>query len=117
MMRKVIMQGEESIQYHYKEYTNNQLTSEIDLQRKALIRSALQMSEHLNINNIILFTKSGKLAKIAAAYRPKPNIFAFTQDWNTFTNAALYFGIKSRYGAYDYHINGLEQALQTLVAS
>ncbi len=117
MMNKVIMQAESNIQYHYKEFSNNNYTSDIDLQRKALMRSAIAISDNLWINNIIIFTRTGRLAKIAASYRPKPNVFAFTKNWNTFTNAALYFGIKSRFGDYDYHINGLEKALQTLVAT
>ena len=116
MMNKIIMQAEGNIQYQYKEFTDNRYLGDVDLQRKALMRSAIEMSDSLGINTIVLFTRSGKLAKIAASYRPKPNIFAFTKNWNTMTNAALYFGIKSRFGDYDYHVNGLEKAMQNLIA-
>lgn len=117
MMNKIIMQAEEQVQYNYKEFTNNLLNTEADLQRKALIRSALEMANTLNIQSLVLFTRSGRLAKIAASYRPKPNIFAFTKKWNIFTSSALYFGIKSRFLDFDYHVNGLDKALQTLIAS
>lgn len=115
MMNKIIVQAESNIQYNYKEFFDESYSSETDLQRKALVRSALEISHTLNINSIILFTVTGRLAKITAAYRPKPNIFAFTQSWNTFTKAALYFGIKSRFGEYDYHVDGLQKALKRLI--
>ena len=115
MMNKVIMQAEQNIHYHYKEFTNNRYISDTDLQRKALMRSALEIADSLSINTIVIFTRTGRLAKIAAAYRPKPNIFAFTKNWHTFTNAALYFGIKSRYSEYDYHTDGLEKVITNLL--
>ena len=115
MMNKIIMQAEANIQYHYKEFTDNRYVGDVDLQRKALMRSAIEISDSLGINTIVIFTRTGKLAKIASSYRPKANIFAFTKNWNTFTNTALYFGIKSRFGDYDYHINGLEKAIQDLI--
>ena len=115
MMNKIIIQAESNIHYHYKEFFDESYSTDIDLQRKALVRSALEMSNTLQIKTIILFTISGRLAKIAAAYRPKPNVFAFTKNWNTFTKAALYFGIKSRYCEYDYHVDGVQKALNKLI--
>lgn len=114
MMNKVILQAENNIQYHYKEYTNTSLTTK-DLEKKSLIKSALEMANDLHINSIVLFTQSGRLARIASSYRPKPNIFAFTDNWNTFTKSALYFGVKSRFAEYDYYKDGLEQALKSLL--
>jgi pyruvate kinase len=90
MMKKIIMQAETSLEYEHEEFTNISYT-ESDLEKKALIKSAIAIANDLNITSIMVFTKSGKLAKIAAAYRPKINIFAFTNRKTTFTNSVLYF--------------------------
>lgn len=114
MMNRIITQAEKELPYHYKEFVNPAHTKN-DLERKALIRSALEIAKNLDINTVLLFTETGRLAKIAAAYRPKPNVFAFTKNHNVFTQLALYFGIKSRLGDYNSYLEGLENALDHLL--
>lgn len=114
MMKKIIMQAETSLEYEHEEFTDSSYT-ESDLEKKALIKSAIEVANNLNINSIMVFTKSGKLAKIAAAYRPKINIFAFTNRRTTLTNSVLYFWVKSRYIDYDHHADALEEALQIMI--
>jgi pyruvate kinase len=90
MMKKIISQAEGIINYSHEDFNNNTYTPS-DLEKKALIKSAIDIADSLNINSIILFTRSGKLAKIAAAYRPRINIFAFTNKKTTVTNTVCYF--------------------------
>ena len=47
MMNKIIMQAEANIQYQYKEFTDNRYVGDVDLQRKALMRSAIEISDSL----------------------------------------------------------------------
>lgn len=114
MMKKIILEAEQSISYHYKDYVSLEKTP-IEQKRKFLLRSALEMAENLNIKAIIIFTKNWWFARTAAAYRPSSNIFAFTEDRTTFTNIALYFGVKSRYEEFTYHVDNLERALKGLI--
>lgn len=114
MMKNIIMQAEESIEYKYEEFHNDFYTPS-DLEKKALIRSAIDVANNLGIKSIILFTKWGKLARIAAAYRSRINFFAFTNRKSTFTASALYFGVKSRYIPYNHHSEALEQALRKMI--
>jgi len=114
MMKKIILQAESIVNYTYQDFDNNTYTT-TDLEKKALIKSAIDIADALQINNIIVFTISGKLAKIAAAYRPRVNIFAFTNQKTTLTNTVCYFGIKSRHIPYKHHSEALEEALRTMV--
>lgn len=114
MMKKIISQAEGIVNYSHEDFENNSYTPS-DLEKKALIRSAIDIADTLNITSIIVFTRSGKLAKIAAAYRPRINIFAFTNQKTTLTNTVCYFGIKSRYIPYEHHSEALEEALRTMV--
>ncbi len=113
-MNRIIIWAEQELPYHYKDFSDTYLTHE-ENKRKSVVKAALDVAETLNIEHIVLFTRSGRLAKIAAGLRPKPNIYAFTQNWKTFTSLALYFGIKSRLCEFDFYQDGLEQSLSSLV--
>ena len=114
MMQSIILEAERSISYHYKDYISLE-KSPAEQKRKFLLKSALEMAENLDVSAVVIFTKNGGFARTAAAYRPASNIFAFTEDWTTFTNVALYFGVKSRYEKFTYHVDGLERALKWLI--
>ncbi len=90
MMKKVILQAESVIDYKYEDFDNPSYTNS-DLEKKALISSAIEIANTLKINSIIIFTKTGKLAKIAAAYKSKMTVYAFTNVMKTVTNTTLLF--------------------------
>ncbi len=115
MMRSIALKAESTIDYNYEEFENVHFTQS-DNEKKCLIKSALIIAEKLNINSIVIFTKTGRLAKMAAAYKSKVNIYAFTNQEGTFTNTTLLFGVKSRYLPYTHHTEALEEALQRMIA-
>jgi pyruvate kinase len=82
-----------------------------------LIRSAIEIAERNHIGSIVLFTRTGKLAKMAAAYRPNVRIFAFTNRETTYTNTTLLFGVTSRYVPFEHHGEMLEPALKMMIDS
>ena len=114
MMKSVVMNAESVLEYKHEEFENNWLTQS-DIEKKYLIRSAIEIAERDHIASIVLFTRTGKLAKLAAAYRPKVNIYAVTNQHTTYTNTALLFGVISRYMDFEYHGDALEPSLQMLV--
>lgn len=77
MMVSVIREAEEELEHKHHEYSNDGLNSR-DIEKKALIRSALEIAENLELKTVLLFTKSGLLARLAAAYRPNIEVIAFT---------------------------------------
>jgi pyruvate kinase len=77
MMRSVILEAEGELEHKHHEYVSIGLT-ERDVEKKYLIRSALHIAEELSIKTVLVFTKSGRLARLAAAYRPNISIEAFS---------------------------------------
>lgn len=114
MMKSIALKAESTIDYTHEEFENIHFTQS-DNEKKCLIRSAIFIADKLNIDNIILFTKTGRLAKMAAAYKSKVRIYAFTNQETTFTNTTLLFGVKSRYLEYEHHTQALEQALERMI--
>lgn len=114
MMRKIALQAEEVIDYKHEEFESENFT-ESDMDKKRLIKSAIHIAEQDNFKGIITFTKSGKLARIAAAYRPKTRIFAFTNKLTTLTKTSILFGVTSRYLPFEHHSEVLTQALEILI--
>lgn len=82
MMRNVIVAAENQLNYKHHDFDNAWLSTR-DLEKKLLIRSSVFMADELNIDAIIIFTKSGKLAHLAAWFRPKKIVYAFSSNPNT----------------------------------
>ncbi len=114
MMKSIALKAESLLDYSIEEFENSSFI-ESDNQKKCLIKSAISIAEKLEIDNIVVFTRTGKLAKIAAAYKSKIKIYAFTNNEKTVTNTTLLFGVKSRYIPYGHHTEILEQALQHMI--
>lgn len=57
MMRDVILEAEGELEHKHHEYITAGLT-ERDIEKKYLIRSALQIAEALHITTVLIFTKS-----------------------------------------------------------
>ena len=114
MMKKIALEAEKTLDYKHDDYESFDLTQR-DLEKKKLIRSAVYISESIHAKGIITFTKTGRLARLAAAYRPRCPVFAFTNQENTFTNTTILFGVVARYMPFEHHAEVLKDALQKLV--
>lgn len=114
IMKSIALKAESLLDYTPEEFENIHFT-ESDNEKKCLIRSAISIAEKLDINSIVVFTRTGRLAKIAAAYKSKIRIYAFTNQETTVTNTNLLFGVKSRYIEYTDHTEALEWALQVML--
>jgi len=114
MMKRIILQAEDVIDYKHEEFENGDFTQR-DIEKKYLIRSAIEIAERNGIHSIVLFTRTGKLARMAAAYRPKLRIFAFTNNKHTYTNTTILFWVSSRYVPFEHHGEMLEPALKAML--
>ncbi len=114
MMKSVILNAESILEYKHEEYEHSNLTQR-DIEKKYLIRSAIEIAERNKIGTIVIFTKSGKLAKLAASYRPNVKVIAVTNQMPTYTNTALLFGIVARYMEFSHHSEALEPAMKMLL--
>lgn len=116
MMKKVALQAEAVLEYKHEDYTGVGLTAR-DEEKKTLLKGAVQMAEQLGAKGIVVFTKTGRLARLAAAYRPTVPVFAFTNQERTLTNTTVLFGIIARYLPFTHHAEVLKEAIQKLVST
>ncbi len=114
MMKKIALEAEKTLDYKHEDYQSADLTQR-DLEKKRLIRSAVYIADSINARAIVTFTKTGRLARLAAAYRPKCPVYAFTNQERTFTNTTILFGVVARHMPFEHHADVLKDALQKLV--
>mgnify|MGYP003614440380 CR=1 FL=1 len=77
MMTRVIEEAESVTKWENESYSDANLSPR-DIEKKALIRSAISTADILHARAVVIFTKSGLLARLAAAFRPSVPVFAFT---------------------------------------
>ena len=115
MMRNVILEAEGELEHKHHEYTSVGLT-ERDIEKKFLIRSALHIAEELGITTIMIFTKSGRLARLAAAYRPNVSIESFSWNTNSVWFMRVLYGVTPHLlHNWWEHQNNLESAFHILL--
>ncbi len=94
MMTSLIQEAEKNVEYLHESYKNKNLCQR-DLEKKLLIKSWIFIWEELNAKALIILTKTGKLARLAASFRPKITTYAFTPFESTVSLCNAYFGIDS----------------------
>ncbi len=91
-MRLVLDEAEKSVRHAHDNFSNEGLRT-TDIEKKLLIRSALQISEELGMEAIIILTKTGLLSRLASALRPNTPVYSVTMRDTTFRMANALFGI------------------------
>lgn len=115
MMRSVILEAEGELEHKHHEYASDGLT-ERDIEKKYLIRSALHIAEELHIKTVLVFTKSGRLARLAAAYRPNISIEAFSGNPSSIGYMEILYGVTPHILHHWWdHQQNLEDALKLLL--
>ena len=116
IMKQVIAPAEENVHYSHVDFTPRNATSR-DLEKQQLIKNALYLSEDLDAKAVIVFTKSGKLARYAAAYRPQVRVYAVTNTPTTVTGLSCRFAVLPRFLPYTSHVEALAATLEMLKSS
>lgn len=93
MMTAVIQEAETNTQYSHEDFSDEGLCAR-DIEKKYLIKNALVMSESLDVRAVLIFTKSGRLARLAAAFRPNRDVYAFTMKEGSVRYMNALFGIR-----------------------
>ncbi|GAB0174975.1 MAG: pyruvate kinase [Candidatus Altimarinota bacterium] len=115
MMRSVILEAEGELEHKHHEYVSDGLT-ERDIEKKYLIRSALHIAEELHLKTVLVFTKSGRLARLAAAYRPNISIEAFSGNPSSVGYMQVLYGVTPHIlPHWGDHQKNLEDALKLLL--
>lgn len=93
MMTAVINEAEKNMVYAHEDFSDDGLCIR-DIEKKQLIKNALIMSESLDVRAVLIFTKSGRLARFAAAFRPNRDVYAFTMKECSVRYMNALFGIR-----------------------
>lgn len=93
MMTAVINEAEANMVYEHRDFSETGL-SDRDIEKKHLIKNALMVSESLDVRAVFIFTKSGRLARLAAAFRPNKDVYAFTMNEASVRYMNALFGIR-----------------------
>lgn len=92
MMTGVIQSAEANITYDHEDFSNDGLTPR-DIEKKYLLRAALELGETLDVKCLLVFTKSGLLARLTSAFRPNRRVYAFTRNTSSVRAMNPLFGI------------------------
>ena len=93
MMTRVIEEAESVTKWENESYSDANLSPR-DIEKKALIRSAISTADILHARAVVIFTKSGLLARLAAAFRPSVPVFAFTWEESSKWFMNILYGIQ-----------------------
>ncbi|MCH8519045.1 pyruvate kinase [Candidatus Gracilibacteria bacterium] len=93
VMSATIGEAEKNISVSHPAYSDSGLTPR-DIEKKSLIKSAIYSAEELGVQALFIFTKSGKLARLASAFRPNLPIYAFTPYLSSVAYMNILYGIK-----------------------
>ncbi len=92
VMRDTILEAEKHLVLEHRDFSNKGLTKR-DIEKKALIRSAIYAGEELAVEGIFIFTKSWKLARLASSFRPNLPIYAFTMHLSSVAYMNTLYGV------------------------
>ncbi|HTF03951.1 MAG TPA: pyruvate kinase [Bacteroidia bacterium] len=101
-MSKIIAQVEEESDIYYSGISNEISKPERYLSDHICF-AATQLSKQVDAAAIITMTHSGYTAYKVASYRPKANVFVFTDNYNILTQLSLVWGVRGLY--YDRDIS------------
>lgn len=93
MMTAVIDEAETTMTYQHEDFSNDGLCVR-DIEKKHLIKNALVTSESIDARAVLIFTKSGRLARFATAFRPNKEVYAFTMKECSLRYMNALFGIR-----------------------
>jgi len=96
MMNATIEEAEKNLVLENRDFSEEGLTQR-DKEKKSLIKSAIRSGEELGVQALFIFTKSGKLARLASSFRPNLPIFAFTMDLQSLAYMNVLYGIHPFY--------------------
>lgn len=89
VMNRIIL----SVEAQAERKTNDSLP--LKTPKALLLKSAMLLSDELTHCGIVVFTRSGYLARVLSALRPRRSpIYAFTDNQDVFQNLLIYWGIE-----------------------
>ncbi|MDA9129233.1 pyruvate kinase [Candidatus Gracilibacteria bacterium] len=92
IMAATIREAEANLISQERDFSHEGLT-ERDIEKKSLIKSAIASGEELKVQGLFIFTKSGKLARLASSFRSTLPIYAFTMNLESVAYMNILYGV------------------------
>jgi pyruvate kinase len=92
-MTKTIISAEKYKKEHIEDFKNTIITNKDPV--KSILLSVKDISYNSNVKAIIVFSNSGKSAKLVSAMRPAAKIFTISPNINVSRQVSLLWGVKS----------------------
>lgn len=92
VMSATIWEAEANVEISHRDFREDGLTQR-DIEKKALIKWAIYAGEELWVQGIFVFTKSGKLARLASSFRPNLPVYAFTMNIQSLAYMNILYGV------------------------
>jgi pyruvate kinase len=94
MMARVIESAEREIEYDHDEFDCGTLDAN-GIKQRAIVRAAVETADHTDAAAIVVLSRSGFLARIAGAYRPRVPVHAFVPTLEVAGRLGLCFGVRA----------------------
>ena len=91
-MSRIALEAEATLQYEHYDFIGHE-DNEWDMQRKYLVKAAVDLCDSIDAAAMICFTRRWFLPKIASAYRPSVPVYGFTANHDTRAMMQMYYGV------------------------
>ena len=92
VMAATVREAEANLDSEERDFSNVGLTTR-DIEKKSLIKSAIRSGEELWVQGLFIFTKSGKLARLASSFRSTLPIYGFTMNLQSVAYMNILYGV------------------------
>jgi len=115
MMASIIQQAEKDIDKWGKFDYSAKLSKQKDT--LSITWAAKELAHDRNVAAIIVFTQSGKTARLMSKTRPEVPIFAFTPDLKTYQEMGLYWGVTPIFVPYADTLETMIKHVETAIST
>ncbi len=92
VMTATVKEAEANIIPKHQNFSENWLSPR-DIEKKSLIKAAIYSGEELWVQALFIFTKSGRLARLASSFRPNLPVYAFTNHLQSVAYMNVLYGV------------------------
>jgi len=115
MMDSIVKQAEE----HRKQWGKAVVDTEFSQQTDpvSITRAARELANDRNVAAIIVFTQSGRTARLMSKARPDVPILAFTPEYRTYRTMGLYWGVTPMFVPFANTLETMIRHVETAIAA
>jgi pyruvate kinase len=115
MMNSIVQRAEENLEKWGKTIFDSNLSQKSDA--VSITKAAKKLATDRNVVAIIVFTQSGKTARLMSKARPDVPILAFTPEQRTFQQMGMYWGVTPLLVPYADTLETMIKHVETAIAT